>query len=641
MPETAARLAGNTSRASAVLGHWLWAAPLLLIVAALASHQIDAYPPAADEFFSMFNSGYLAARPYSPLEIVESLRRQSFDQMPGFFLLLGAWGNATSYTLPIARALPLFIGILALAMTYRLARDFVAPQAGLIALVIVSSNAFYNYYYAFVRMYTLVVLLAAILLWLYFKFIHAKTQPLRRHVVALAASVAALMLTHPFCVTLLTALGLYHLLFVRKDRRWMTVVLSVVVAVLVISPYLLTWTSTLGAAFERKDLTGAPQLLDGPGVIAAWLSVVLNGQVALLVVSIAGIVLGIRSRTISLAPWLRLSLLFLAVLAAVAQVIPALSESTMRYHLVGWLPFVMLCSAALYCLYRFHTLLLCLTLLWVVAGLWHQGEVDPGWKHRLGWQQQIYPLPPWHAASREAQKALPPPVIIAHVNMSFELRASQHINYSQMEHYFTRHGIIFWQLDDLVWFDGLVSDLVIHTPNLWVLYQNSKIDNPQRVADMRASMTSSHYELCESMELPEGAVLSKYAWHTLDCRPPVLSASNGNRLIDHDFYRLALDGNAAPFIDSWTAKSEFDESGFNLSYQLLDRYWNNAAQVDLPLVHEGKLRQFSIGISELSPGAYRLVAILYDRHTGETIDWVDNPGPVPSMLELSKVVIQA
>lgn len=640
MSGTRGWLAGGMLGPGAVLSHWLWALPVLLIMAALALRQIDAYPPAADEFFSLFNSGYLAARPYSPLEIVESLRRQSFDQMPGFFLLLGAWGNATSYTVPMARALPILIGILALAMTYRLAKDFVAPQAGLIALVIASSNAFYNFHYAFVRMYTLVVLLAALLLWLYFKIIHAKTQPLRRHFVALAASVAALMLTHPFCVTLLTSLGLYHLLFIRKDRRWMTVVLSVVVAVVVISPYLLIWASTLGAVFERKDLTGAPQMLDGPGVIAAWLGVVLDGQAALLVVSIAGIMLGIQSRTINLAPWLRLSLLFLGVLAAVAQVIPALSESTMRYHLVGWLPFVMLLAAALYCLYRFTPLLLCLALLWVAAGLWHQGEVNPDWKHRLGWQQHIYPLPPWHAVSREAQQAAPPPVIIAHVNMSFELRTTQHINYSQMEHYFDKHGIVFWQLDDLAWFDGLVNDLAIFTPNLWVHFQHSKIESARQVVDMREAMTARNYQLCDLSELPEGAVLLKYTWNTLDCQPPALKTSEQNRLIDYQFYGLDLDENAVRFIDSWSARADFDDAQYNLSYQLIDKDWNNAAQVDLPLVHEGKLRQFSIGASDLPAGAYRLMLILYNKQTGETLEWLDNPGFVPGMIELSEIVIQ-
>lgn len=640
MPETAARHAGITSRWSAALSHWLWAIPALLIVAALALRQIDAYPPAADEFYSMFNTGYLSGGPYSPLEIVESIQRQSSDHMPGFFMLLGSWGPATSFTLPIARVLPVLIGLLALALVYRLGKDLLAPEAGLIALVIMSSNAFFNFHYAFVRMYTLLTLFAAFLLWLYFRIMR-NTKPRRRDYAALGASVASLILTHPLSATLLTALGTYHLLFARKDKRWIRVSLSVIAAVVVISPYLLVWAAAFGAVYERKTLGASEFLIDASAAIGAWLSALLNGQPALLVVSAVGVLLGIARRYTELRPWLILSLLHLGMLFAVAGIVPGISATNLRYHLVGWLPYVLLFAAALYCLYRFRALLLCLTLFWVIAGLWHQGEIDePGWKNRLGWQQHIYPLPPWHAVSRQAQQAVPPPIVIAHVNMSFELRTTQHINYSQIYHYFDRHGVIFWQLDDLVWFDNLVNDLVISTPNLWVLYQPSKIEGAQQIAAIRDSMRVKNYEICESMRMSEDAVLLKYAWQTLDCKPPLLTASHQTRLIDHGFYGLELDGNSARFIDSWSAKDEFDQTQYNLSYQLLDQDWNNVAQVDLPLVHEGKHRQFSIGVSDVAPGMYHLVAIFYDKLTGETIEWIDNPGFVPGMIELSEIVIQ-
>ena len=640
MPEEAAICAGNSSLVVARLSHWVWAIPALLMVAALTLRQIDAYPPAADEFYSMFNTGYLAGRPYSPVEIVESLGRQSSDHMPGFFVLLGAWGHATSYTLPTARVLPILVGILALAMIYRLAKDYVTPLAGLIALVIAGSGAFYNFHYAYVRMYTLVMLLVAVLLWLYFKVVSGEEAPRRRDYAALGAAVASLILTHPFCVTMLTSLGLYHLLFVRKDRRWLSLTISVALAVVVISPYLLVWASSLGATLERKSLVGSPGMLDATGAVVAWLSVIVNDQPALLLGMIAGVALCIWKRYINLTPWLPLSLLFLGVLAAVAQFVPVINESTMRYHLVGWLPFVMLFSAALYSLYRLHPLLLCLVLLWPVAGMWRQSEIDdPGWTQRLGWQSHIYPLPPWHAVSREAQEAFPPPIVVAHVNMSFELRTTQHINYSQMYHYFDRHSAVFWQLDDLAWFDGLVNDLVISTPNLWVLYQLSTVLD-QQVVDMRGAMMAKRYQLCESTALGEDSVLLQYSWRMLECRPPALRASYQTGFINYDFFGVKLDATAARFIDRWIAKTEFDQAQFSMSYQLLDEGWNNVAQLDLPLVHEGKFRQFSVGIADVPAGVYRLVAVMYDNQTGETSAWADNPGSAPGIIELSEIVIE-
>lgn len=640
MPETAAKLADIVLRRNVVLSHWFWAIPVLLVVSALALRQIDAYPPAADEFFSLFYTSYLASEHYLLQEIVESVQRQSESHLPGFFVLLGYWGHAGSFTLPIARVLPILIGLMALAMTYRLGKDLVGPQAGLIALVIVSSNAFYNYHYAFVRMYTQVVLFAALLLWLYFRIIDTKKRPRLRDFAALGTAVASLMLTHLFGATLLTALGVYHLAFARKDRRWLAVTLSVTVGIIVISPFLLVWWSSIRGVYEQRTEAPSLALIDSLDIAGAWLSTLLNGHPALLVISVVGVMLGIFKRYTKLAPWLVLTLTHLGAVAVLGAFI-GINEATQRYHLVGWPPYVLLFAAGLYCLYRFRPLLICLTLAWIFAGLWHQSRVDvPGWDQRLGWQSHVYPLPPWHAVSREAQQAAPPPVIIAHVNMSFELRTTVHINYSQLEHYFDRHGIVFWQLDDLAWFDGLVNDLAVFTPQLWVLYQPSKIESAQQIADMLAAMATKDYTLCESMVLSGDAILWKYSWDMLNCRPPSLASSHGNRLIDHKFFGVALEENAARFIDSWSAKVDFDENQYNLSYQLIDKDWNNVAQVDLPLVHEGKLRQFSIGTSNVPAGAYRLMLILYHKQTGETPDWTDNPGFVPGMIELSEIVIQ-
>ena len=75
------------------LSHWVVALPVLLVVAALSMRQINLYPPTADEFFSMFNSGWLVNSPYSPLEVVESLHTFSPNHTPGYFVLLNIWGN--------------------------------------------------------------------------------------------------------------------------------------------------------------------------------------------------------------------------------------------------------------------------------------------------------------------------------------------------------------------------------------------------------------------------------------------------------------------------------------------------------------------------------------------------------------------
>ena len=67
-------------------GYWVWAIPILLVVASLAFRQIDVFPPTTDEFFSMYNAGWLANGAYSPEQVVQSLRRHSPDHTPLYFV---------------------------------------------------------------------------------------------------------------------------------------------------------------------------------------------------------------------------------------------------------------------------------------------------------------------------------------------------------------------------------------------------------------------------------------------------------------------------------------------------------------------------------------------------------------------------
>ena len=65
----------------------------------------------------------------------------------------------------------------------------------------------------------------------------------------------------------------------------------------------------------------------------------------------------------------------------------------------------------------------------------------------------------------------------------------------------------------------------------------------------------------------------------------------------------------------------------------IDRW---ASHNDFAVEHEDKLRQFSVNVSDVPPGNYRLMAILYNAQTGERVPWIDNPGYVPEMLNLGE-----
>ena len=616
-----------------ILEHWLWAVPILLIVAALAVRQIDLYPPTADEFFSMNNAGWLRNSPYSPLDILQSLQQYSPNHTPGYFMLLSAWGRLTIYDVALGRVLTIFTGLLALTIVYRLARDFVAPVAGLFAVIIVASNALYNLYYAHVRMYPLLVLTSGIVLWLYLRITHQQKRVKRSDCLALGAAVFLLVNTHAFSAAFLLTLGIYHLFIAPKNRRWLWVSLAVAVAVLLFSP----WIQVLiTGGIDQTIQHWGTATINGQTAVRVWLTVMLNNQPLLLLLSIVGLAVGIWTKAIRLKPYLILFPAFLIMLALIAHFTNLIVASGMRYHLAACLPLALFIATALYALYCFRKWLGLLVLLWVIAGLVFQITVE----EYLAGRTYNFPLPPAQIISRLALQAESKPIIIGYQYRSLILNWRAYIDYSQRDHYFEQHDITLEVINDLSGFEEYTSQYVITEPSIWIFYQTSKTD-PTEAAQIEAVMHKLNYQPCETVEVGIDTIILQYAWDTLNCQAPQLAASYQTDIIDYQFYGAVLDTAHSKllFSDQWTAPGDDGLENYKMSYQLITSDWDNVAQLDLPLVHEGQLRLFSIDISHVPAGAYRLMAILYDKDSGERQDWLNSAQDASNMLTLTEIVI--
>ena len=627
---------GKSKQNGDILGHWLWAVPILLIAAALMLRQIDLDPPTADEFYSMFNSGWLVNGPYSPIDVMQSLQQYSPNHTPGYFILLSVWGNLIGYDLALGRILTIFTSLLALAMTYRLTRDFIAPVAGLFALVIVASSAFYNFYTVHVRMYPLLVFTSGIVLWCYLRITYQQKNVKKRDYAALGAAVYGLVNLHAFSALFLLTLGVYHLLVAPKNQRWWRVLFSLVVAALLFLP----WASVLlSGGIERTDYSwGNVPTLDSRGAIQAWFTLALNSQPGLLLLSIAGLVLGVWKKRIALPPWIFMPVFFLPGLALTAAFTTLIAAPNMRHQLAGWLPFVLFFAAGFYSLYCLRKWLGGLILLWIIAGIAFQSAGD--WRlyvHDWEYAQLESPI---QIISRLALHAEQKPVIIAYRYTSFLLHWESYIDYSQREHYFDRRGLVFETTDSPAWFENYVGKKTITEPAIWVSYQTGKTSSAQ-IAEIDAIMHKLGYEACDTPEIGIDTIILQYMWQTLDCQPPQLLTSHQTDSIDYQFYGAELDADHARilFNDQWTAREGDALENYKMSYQLISADWNNPAQLDLPLVHEGELRLFSIDITDVPAGNYRLMAILYDVQSGERQTWPDDNTDLPGMLTLTEIDI--
>ena len=621
-----------------ILSHWGWAVPVLLVVAALSIRQIDLYPPTRDEFHSMNNAGWLVNGPYSPIEIIQSLQKNSPNHTPGYFMLLSLWGNLTTYDLALGRVLTIFMGLLSLAIAYRLARDFVAPAAGLFALIIVASNAFYNYYIPFVRFYPLLVFTSGVILWLYLRIMFRVKSTKALDYFSLLLAIFVLENTHLFCATFLAALGIYHLLFAPKNRRWLWVSVTVVTAAVMFLPVLMNMANGIEWAIQVKS--SSP--IDGMTALDAWITLMLNNQLGLLTIVIAGLLLGFWHKVISLNPrshlYLVLSIIFLLILTLIAEFSGFIRLVEMRYHLVGMLLFMLIVTAGLYSLYSFRRWLGLLVLLWVIAGLSFQSGGD--WRYFVAGQLPVLPLPPWQVISRLALQAEQKPTIIGYHLSRGMLERRNKKSYSQKQHYFDRHHIELKLFDHSEIFDNYIRQHAIVLPSVWLVYQTAAT-MPHEIADLQMILDDLDYHLCDTLEAAVDMVILQYAWNTLDCSPPQLLASYQTDTIDYQFYGAELDtaNSKLYFNDLWTARTDDALDHYHMSYQLITPDWDNVAQLDLPLVHPGALRLFSIDIADVPAGTYRLMAILYDKGSGERQDWLNNTGDLPDMLMLNEIVI--
>ena len=619
-----------------IFGHWIWAIPVILIVAALAFRRVDYFPPSHDEFRSLTNSGWIFNRPYSPVDVLQSLARVSPIHTPFYFILLNAWGHLVGYDVVLGRTLTIFTALLALAMMYRLAHDLVGPVAGLFAVATFASNAFYNFYVPHVRMYPLLVLICTFVLWLYLRIMHHQKEVKRTEYLSLFAGCLVLAYTHAFSALFFAAVGAYHLIVAPKNRRWVWVSAAAALAILAFSP----WITVLATDIENSARRSFDIDVNGWIGLSNLLALMLNNGPHLLLLSMASIMLALAKGVGQFKPIFVISLTFVAAFGVTAQVTPYIELDKMRYFLTGLPLITLVVAAGLSTLYRIRKWLGLLVLLWVVAGISYQqsnGLANFVSKSQIA----SFRAPAWHAVSRHAIESGSPIAILGYRTKIIDLPRLTYDERSQFDHYYGDHGITFDSADSLRGFEEDASFHSVSAPTVWAIYRAATVRSDE-VAELTDVMERLDYNFCASDEVGYDTVILQYRWTLLGCGTPVQLLQQQTGQLDYELYGLSYseEGEQILFVDRWVSLNDFTVENYQMSHQLINDDWEMVAQLDVPLVHEDKLRQFSVYISDVPPGNYRLMAILYNAQTGERVPWIDNPGYVPEMLNLGEVVLE-
>jgi hypothetical protein len=212
-----------------------WVVPLLLLACWLGARSLNADTIWYDEYWSLYDSGGATGSPRTFTQIWDGVAARNPWHPPGYFAILSFWERLAGWTPFTGRAFSLLIGLMAIAWTYRIARDVASPMAGVGAAVTLGVSAFFIYHLHELRAYTLFAFFTALSLWSYLRLINTQT-PVWVYATFLVG-VLGLPYSHYLAALVVGAIGLYHLLFAPKNRIWWVITVLALVAVALYLPW--------------------------------------------------------------------------------------------------------------------------------------------------------------------------------------------------------------------------------------------------------------------------------------------------------------------------------------------------------------------------------------------------------------------
>jgi len=586
----------------------------MLFVFGLGAAAVKNDPIGNDEVNSLHHTyDYKRTQQKTIPETIASLIYKSNQHGPLYFVLLNLWQRAVGQDMAIARLLSVFVALLSIAMTFRLATIISGRNAALIAVLMLSFLAYYLYFASIARMYTLLAFTTGWATWSYWQVSQASTGPSSWRWLSLLLSTAALLYIHYFGVVPLLALGVYHLVFRRKNRRWWHMSLALVCAVTSFMP----WLPIAVAGFTRRnDL--APKSLTAPEALLNTSIIYTNG---LAIASwLLAIVLMLTYRKLSQAEKYLTLITGLSILIPLLlnEISPVLVSNRLRYMTVFALPFACVAAIAVQRLPGWTAVRAPVLGIWVLSSFAflgseqlqiftnkeiHQIDAFPRYHD---FRYSTTPIPPLNVPIISLQ---PDPRIIRFKILDFYgdmLSDQKHIV-----------DIAGRTLDELSIQSGYTSyrslDAIASNASEFFL-----LFNPQQTEltslPVYTDWMLQHYHACRRYHESAHSIIEHYIWRELPCElvasehPFAIHYDNGTELGN------LLSTQSEQNLHIWLWWHYMLEKDYSYTLQLFDEHGNKHRQYDEVITDE-PIDSVQLDTSQLAPGDYTLQLIVYDFDT--------------------------
>ena len=609
--------------------HWRWMLPILLLAFALGAAGLNRYPIRSDELFSISNIGGFDP-PYSPAQIINSITTYSPDHVPLFYLLGAGWAALAGWTQFALRLFSVLAGALMIAWLYRFGADVFNRRTGLLTALLMSTSAYLTLYVHDFRMYTLLLMFIVMHTWLYWRLAHGY-RVTRLTWRLFVASAVALVYTQLFSIVWFAGLGLYHLVFISRSRRWFYVMLGWGIGALCFLPYLPALISAVQQASENLNVItrAAP-----PDALICASFVLLGNGSFILMALFAGLLIAAfwREREGAAIKLMLMSLVMLALiilLNGLIGLIPTFDgiPTRMRYFLILWIPFMLLFGYGLGRMPRWPWIAgLCL-LFWCAAGwqFYHSGAI----RTYAGGMNKISGYPPMQDYVYHLKgKVRTQDYLLGFSYLDFVNRDLKH-GKSAADFYTQLHlGIDGAFIQSRAFGDWQTRDIrkkINRHPYLLFTYDPQNLFKHFEAA---RSKIEADYEACDVIVDEPNLFAQRYVNAVIGCEREgyePIRYDNGVMLVDR-FAKYNKDTDTVQILTGWEVEDERLLDEYNVSLQIITPDWQNTGrQTDRHLYEEDILKWYEAELPTdgLPPGDYRVMVIVYDRETSKKVHGID------------------
>jgi hypothetical protein len=232
---------------------WLWILPLLLILSLFALSRLATDGYWFDEWWSLFNTGHPQYGGFtSPLQVWERIATRDNILSPGFYMVMWGWAQVAGWSEFATRFLAFLCGILAIALTYRLAWRMSHNRIiALGAMVALGSNAYFLFYLHEIRHYTPLALMSVWCADSYWGMVNAKRGKLF-YGISLVLSCVGLLYVQNLGIAMIAIVGVAHLyrLFTHGfTRQWAVITGLMALGVASFIPWI---TMTIESSLHKR-----------------------------------------------------------------------------------------------------------------------------------------------------------------------------------------------------------------------------------------------------------------------------------------------------------------------------------------------------------------------------------------------------